>query len=46
MATPAMTELAFALLRMPLLRGVAEHIFFARGSFPDVEVRNARAFAG
>jgi flavin-dependent dehydrogenase len=36
MATPLLTEAAFALLRTPLLRGIAEHIFFARGSFPDV----------
>lgn len=36
MATPAITEVAFTLLRMPVLRSVAEHIFFARGSFPDV----------
>jgi flavin-dependent dehydrogenase len=35
MATPIITEAAFALLRLPLLRGIAEHIFFARGSFPD-----------
>ena len=35
MATPLITETAFALLRLPLLRGIAEHIFFARGSFPD-----------
>jgi flavin-dependent dehydrogenase len=36
MSTPAMTEAAFALLRLPPLRAIAEHIFFARGSFPDV----------
>jgi flavin-dependent dehydrogenase len=35
MSTPLITETAFALLRLPLLRGIAEHIFFARGSFPD-----------
>jgi flavin-dependent dehydrogenase len=38
-ATPALAELAFAALRMPLLRGLAEHVFFARGSFPDAELR-------
>jgi flavin-dependent dehydrogenase len=38
MATPAITETAFALLRLPLLRGIAEHIFFARGSFPDAPI--------
>ncbi len=35
MTTPLITETAFALLSLPLLRGIAEHIFFARGSFPD-----------
>ena len=39
MSTPAMTEIAFALLRVPPLRGLAEHIFFARGSFPDLSPR-------
>jgi flavin-dependent dehydrogenase len=38
-ATPALAELAFALLRVPPLRGLAEHVFFARGSFPDAELR-------
>jgi flavin-dependent dehydrogenase len=42
MATPIITEAAFALLRLPLLRGIAEHIFFARGSFPDAMPINAR----
>jgi flavin-dependent dehydrogenase len=42
MATPAITEAAFAMLRVPLLRGIAEHIFFARGSFPDVMPARAR----
>ena len=37
MATPMMTEAAFTMLRMPGMRRVAEHIFFARGSFPDVQ---------
>jgi flavin-dependent dehydrogenase len=46
-ATPAATEIAFALLRLPLLRSIAEHIFFARGSFPDVGVvRSAGVLAG
>ena len=36
LSTPALTELAFSLLRVPMLRGIAEHVFFARGSFPDV----------
>jgi flavin-dependent dehydrogenase len=38
-ATPALAELAFTLLRLPPLRGFAEHVFFSRGSFPDVERR-------
>ncbi|MBV8519192.1 MAG: NAD(P)/FAD-dependent oxidoreductase [Acidobacteria bacterium] len=38
-ATPALAELALAALRTPVLRGVAEHVFFARGSFPEVKVR-------
>lgn len=29
-------EAAFAMLRTPPLRALAEHVFFARGSFPDV----------
>jgi flavin-dependent dehydrogenase len=35
-ATPALAELAFSALRLPPLRAVAEHVFFSRGSFPDV----------
>lgn len=35
-ANPPAMELACALLRTPALRGVASHVFFARGSFPDV----------
>lgn len=42
MATPAITEAAFAMLRLPLMRQVAEHIFFARGSFPDVALATRR----
>lgn len=36
LATPTLTEAAFSMLRVPMLRGIAEHVFFARGSFPDV----------
>lgn len=36
MTTPLVAEAAFALLRLSPLRAVAEHVFFARGSFPDV----------
>jgi flavin-dependent dehydrogenase len=34
---PALLELACAALRLPLLRTFAGHVFFGRGSFPDVE---------
>ena len=34
---PALLELSCAALRLPLLRGLARHVFFGRGSFPDVE---------
>ncbi len=37
-STPALAELAFSLLRAPVLRALAEHVFFARGSFPDVQL--------
>ena len=40
-ATPAVAELAFAALRLPPLRGLAEHVFFSRGSFPDVRLELA-----
>ncbi len=33
---PALFELGFAMLRVAPFRRLAEHIFFARGSFPDV----------
>jgi flavin-dependent dehydrogenase len=32
---PMLMELACAMLRLSPLRAVAEHVFFARGSFPD-----------
>ena len=31
-------ELGCAVLRLPLLNRIARHVFFGRGSFPDVEV--------
>lgn len=34
---PALLELACAALRLPPLKGVARHVFFGRGSFPDVD---------
>jgi geranylgeranyl reductase family protein len=49
---PWVVEAAFALLHLPPLRALAEHVFFSRGSFPDVSgdhlvyVRNQSANAG
>jgi flavin-dependent dehydrogenase len=34
-------ELGCAVLRLPLLNKLARHVFFGRGSFPDVELTNA-----
>lgn len=36
-AAPPLLEAGFAMLRMPLFQRIAEHVFFARGSFPDVQ---------
>jgi flavin-dependent dehydrogenase len=36
---PALVELACASLRLPILNGFARHVFFGRGSFPDVEMK-------
>jgi hypothetical protein len=33
---PPLLEAAFTMLRVPLLQKFAEHVFFARGSFPTV----------
>lgn len=38
---PGLVELACAGLRLPVLNSFAWHVFFGRGSFPDVEVRLA-----
>lgn len=38
-AHPAAMELACAMMRTPPIRALAEHVFFSRGSFPDVEVQ-------
>lgn len=37
MSVPPLMEAGFAMLRVPLLQKLAEHIFFARGSFPDAK---------
>jgi flavin-dependent dehydrogenase len=34
---PALLELACASLRLPILNSFAWHVFFGRGSFPDVQ---------
>ncbi len=30
-------ETGFAVLRLPILKSIAKHVFFGRGSFPDIE---------
>jgi flavin-dependent dehydrogenase len=35
---PQLLELGCAMLRVPLLNRIARHVFFGRGSFPDVEM--------
>ena len=42
LSLPPLMELAFTMLRVPALRGVAEHVFFSRGSFPDVSLAGER----
>ena len=42
LTTPALMEAAFTMLRVPLLTRVAEHVFFARGSFPDLKKTEPR----
>jgi flavin-dependent dehydrogenase len=37
----ALVEVGCALLRMPLINSLAWHIFFGRGSFPDMDLRPA-----
>ncbi|MBB4637852.1 NAD(P)/FAD-dependent oxidoreductase [Longimicrobium terrae] len=41
--SPAAAELACAALRLPPFRAVAQHVFFGRGSFPDVAPRRDAA---
>jgi flavin-dependent dehydrogenase len=38
---PALVESGCALLRMPLLNSLAWHVFFGRGSFPDIDLHLA-----
>jgi flavin-dependent dehydrogenase len=35
---PALVELACAGMRLPIVKGFAWHVFFGRGSFPDVDM--------
>ena len=37
-STPLIAEAALAMLRLPAMRGIAEHVFFSRGSFPDMKL--------
>lgn len=41
-SAPMLMEAAFTLLRTPLFQRFAEHVFFARGSFPDVKFEATR----
>lgn len=38
---PQVIELGCAVLRLPVLNKLARHVFFGRGSFPDVELTTA-----
>jgi flavin-dependent dehydrogenase len=38
---PALIELSFALLGLPLFNSLAWHVFFGRGSFPDLQLNPA-----
>src|SRR4030095_9345989 len=38
---PALLEITCASLRLPLFKSFARHVFFGRGSFPDVDVHFA-----
>lgn len=44
--SPAAAEMAVAVLRLPPFRAAAHHVFFGRGSFPDVARRHGVAGAG
>lgn len=39
---PALLEAACALMRLPIFNTIAWHVFFGRGSFPDVETKTGR----
>ena len=42
---PGLIELACASLRLPILNRFARHVFFGRGSFPDIKVAAPRQIA-
>lgn len=42
---PLLLEAACAVLRLPVFKQLAWHVFFGRGSFPDVEATQARSLA-
>jgi len=39
LSRPALVELGCALMRLPLLNSIAWHVFFGRGSFPDLTMQ-------
>jgi hypothetical protein len=41
----ALLEAGCALLRLPPLDALARHVFFGRGSFPDIERRPAQGLS-
>ena len=38
--SPTLMEIGCALMRLPILRHLAHHVFFGRGSFPDVSYKS------
>ena len=41
-SAPLVMEAAFTMIRTPLFQRIAEHVFFARGSFPTIESPSLR----
>ncbi len=42
---PALMELGCASLRLPIINRFARHVFFGRGSFPDINLEMPRQVA-
>jgi flavin-dependent dehydrogenase len=42
---PSVLEMGCAILRLPLVNSLARHVFFGRGSFPDMEQTDLKARA-